>query len=388
MDTLMNTPSLTIFALSIVAVWWFLPKYQKNRLLRHPSLERKDIEAMEDEYRKTVTQALGGVFVVAALLITYLQLSEARHSTEAQLKSAQRNLDIQVAATLFAKGFDLLGSNTEEQRVGGIRILDEWINDDGDLENLTPEQKNSALERRYELVVPALVVMIRRETQFPPPRKRCEEFERPRSVRTAEDVQAALNVISPWSKFPRREPLHLDYLNLSEADLSGFDLDKTHLEYSDLSGADLSRATFKAANLYCANMYNANLKGSDFSSTAEGETVLAGALLTQAQMEGTLFLKTNLRSANFTATYLYGVNFSGADLFNADFEKAVLKSPIFDENTDIKDACFVGTIFDDASVKGLKNAQSALVAAAEQRPDPVKSHCYKQQLNGILDDGQ
>ena len=335
MDTVFNIPDLTALVLVVVGIWWFVPLYQRNRLLGvRPPLDGKDVYAMEDEYRKTVTQALGGIFVIATLVIAYKQLTDARSAIEAQLKSAQvntqaqlesaqLNTNIQVAETEFAKGFDLLGSETVQQRVGGIRILDDWIKHGVVGELLTTKSK-------YDLVVPALVAMIRDETEFDLTRISCEEFARPKSKRVAEDVQAALEVIRPWTSFSGKNGLHLDYLNLAEADLSKFNLNNAHLQYSDLSGANVSNSTFNGASLYCINFYDANLENSNFSSTSDRTTVLSGALMTKARMDGAKFVRTDLRSANLSEAQIRGADFSAADLYNTNFFRAIVRSSLFD----------------------------------------------------------
>jgi hypothetical protein len=371
-------PGFTILSVLVITIWWFLPIYQRKRLARgHPPIDRKDIATMEDEYRKTVTQALGGIFVVATLIIAYRQLSDARYATEAQLSSAQRNTDIQISASQFAKGFDLLGAATTAQRIGGIRILDDWINHSisGDGETI---------ETKYNIVAPALLALIRNETAFTPDHTLCENFSRPSSVRIPDDVRAAFEVIRPWTRLIRSKLIHLEYLNLSEADLSGFDLDKVELSYSDLSGADLSNSSFKGSRLYCTNLYSANLRGSIFSSTSEKETVLAGALMINSDLSATSFIRANLRSANLSGANIDRANFSGADLFNTNFFRSSLISPIFNQETNISDACFVETNLQDAEVQKLKGASSALVIAPYYKGDYPKSHCFSQQKNGIL----
>lgn len=371
-------PGFTILSVLVITIWWFLPVYQRKRLARgHPPIDRKDIATMEDEYRKTVTQALGGIFVVATLIIAYKQLSDARYATDAQLSSAQRNTDIQVSASQFAKGFDLLGATATAQRIGGIRILDDWIhhNINGDGETI---------ETKYKIVAPALLALIRKETEFAPNQTLCENFSRPSSIRIPDDVRAAFDVIRPWTRFNRNEMIHLEYLNLSEVDLSGFDLDNVELSYSDLSGAELSNSSFKGSRLYCTNLYSANLRDAIFTSTNEKETVLAGALMINSNLSATLLINTNLRSANLSGATIYNANFSGADLFNTNFFRSSLTSPIFDKKTNISEACFVETTLQDAEVQKLEGAEFALVIAPYHKGAYPKSHCFSQQKNGIL----
>ena len=331
---------------------------------------------MEDDFRKTITQAMSSVLVVATIVFAYIQIRDNHAATEEQLTATRRNTDIQVMASQFAKGFDLIGSKEIPQRIGGIRVLDEWVRrplaDDG-----------SDLRSRYELVAPALISLIRQYTSFPRSASICEEFKRPDSARIGDDVRAALNVLKPWTHYPRKDILRLDTLNLSGADLTEFDLNATDLSYTDLSGANLTRATFNGSRMYCTNLWASDLSEANFSSS-NMTTVLSGSLLMRVTANKTNFKGVNMRSANISEASITESDMSGADLFNANFSRANLYNAKFSRDTDITDACFVETTISETPLKDSRGFESILVVAPNTKAVPRESHCFLPQRNGIM----
>src|SRR4051812_6646287 len=98
----------SIFVLAAIA-WWFIPIWQAKKLYGSPNLTAKDIAEVEDAYRKTVTQALGGLLLLLSATVAFQQLNESRRSSEAHLLEASRTTDINAQNQLLAKGFELLG---------------------------------------------------------------------------------------------------------------------------------------------------------------------------------------------------------------------------------------------------------------------------------------
>ena len=189
---ILSCVAVILFLLASV-IWWNLPLYQKSRLSRSsPSLSDSERETLEDEYRKTVTQALGGIFLVLTLIVAFMQLNAAQETNQSQLHTSERNTDAQVRESQFSKGFDLLGSNSSGQRIGGIHLLDEWARD-------SSFDDKTTVDNRYDIIIPSLVALVRAETEFKDKdstqgftTSRCEEFIRPDSIRVPEDVQVAL----------------------------------------------------------------------------------------------------------------------------------------------------------------------------------------------------
>jgi hypothetical protein len=154
------------FGCLVALVWW--PKRQADRLrliIRDPKA-RADVE---DNFRKTIGQLLGGAMVLVGAgigaTVAYLQLSnqqEASHDLPSAIKSQ--------------KGSNKLGSDKILVRLGGIYALE--------LEGVM-----NTSEQYHEPVLEALSAFVRNET-------RTEKGAGP----TATDIQAALTVIGRRKK--------------------------------------------------------------------------------------------------------------------------------------------------------------------------------------------
>jgi len=107
-----------VLALGAWWLWWRLPKRQVERLrltIRDPKA-RADVE---DNFRKTIGQLLGGAAVLVGAGFAYLQFQQQQTSARDLLISNQ-----------VAKGFELLGNKDDqiEQRLGGIYALEGVMN--------------------------------------------------------------------------------------------------------------------------------------------------------------------------------------------------------------------------------------------------------------------
>jgi hypothetical protein len=106
-----------LLAIAVWWLWWWLPKQQVARLalkIRNP----KDRADVEDNFRKTVGQALGGVAVLVGAAKAYLQFSEQQRSSHDLLISNQ-----------VSKGFEQLGNkDVVVIRLGGIYALEGVMN--------------------------------------------------------------------------------------------------------------------------------------------------------------------------------------------------------------------------------------------------------------------
>ena len=112
-----------VVAAASMLIWWGFPLWQMRDLrkrlapeIKNGTIKEIEIEKLGDDYRKTVTQALGGVIVLIGAYVAYLQWEETRRSVI--------NTDLN---SLFSKGYDLLGQkNNVPQQVGGINALRSW----------------------------------------------------------------------------------------------------------------------------------------------------------------------------------------------------------------------------------------------------------------------
>jgi hypothetical protein len=220
----------TVLAIAVVAtpalswviwwLWWRLPQRQVARMalrIRDPKA-RADVE---DNFRKTVGQALGGVAVLITGVFAYLQF------TLSQQASFQTFISQQVA-----KGFEEIGSEKLEVRIGGIYTLEGAL------------QVNNF----YRIpVLQALSAFVRSKTKA-------------ETAQLEADVQAAMIVIG-------RNVANTDFLYFQQAYLVRVDL-----RAADLMNANFAGARLNESNLGFANLSGANLTGADLTD-AKGRYV-------------------------------------------------------------------------------------------------------------------
>jgi Pentapeptide repeats (8 copies) len=223
-------------------LWWRLPKWQVSRL----ALKIRDAKAradVEDNFRKTVGQALGGAAVLigaAFALFQFLQQQKAAHDL--------------LISNQVSKGFEQLASDKMAMRLGGIYALEGVMN--------TSEDYNGA-------VLEGLCAFVRENTTG----KNASENK------PAIDVQAALTVIGRRVKgiWVRVDLINvgirganlsiadLSHANLNGADLRGADLGIADLSHADLHGADLRGADLRVADLRDAYLGKADLRGANLN---------------------------------------------------------------------------------------------------------------------------
>jgi hypothetical protein len=108
-----------LLAIGIWWLWWRLPKREAARL----ALKIRDAKArvdVEDTYRKTIGQALGGIVVLLGAGFAYLQFLQQQRAAHDLLISNQ-----------VSKGFELLGNKDKDAvilRLGGIYALEGVMN--------------------------------------------------------------------------------------------------------------------------------------------------------------------------------------------------------------------------------------------------------------------
>jgi uncharacterized protein YjbI with pentapeptide repeats len=276
---------IAVVALGAWWLWWRLPKRQMQSITAADPKARADIE---DNFRKTIGQLLGGAAVLIGAVFAYVQFTQQQRAAHDLLISNQ-----------VAKGFELLGNKDSlQQRLGGIYALEGVMNDS---------------EQYHQPVLEALSAFVRDNTQSvtgdSPP---------------ATDVQAALTVIGRRKVFGEGElnlvNAHMPQAQLRAANLAGANLRGADLRDADLQGADLRGADVSGTTLGHADLSTANL------SCAR---VIPGILCTDLQgadMRNTILARANLRAANLRCTNLSDADLRFADLTNAHLNHADLSS--------------------------------------------------------------
>jgi Pentapeptide repeats (8 copies) len=192
-------------------LWWWLPKWRVN-LLRLKIRDPKARADVEDNFRKTIGQLLGGAAVLIGTGFAYYQSQ------------------LTIISQQVSKGFEQLGSDKIVVRLGGIYALEGVMN---------------TSEQYHQPVLEGLCAFVRDGTKT-------DTGQRP----PATDIQAALTVIGRRAgtgvvdlNGSHVSKAKLSLANLREADLRGADLSFAALFLADLRGADLSFAHLEITNV-------------------------------------------------------------------------------------------------------------------------------------------
>ena len=237
-----------------LAVLFCLPKWQvKQAKVDQGSLlfdDEYQLAKLEDEYRRTLAQILGGLG-----LLYGLSLAERRIvATEKNVSVAQENLSVaqkNVSAAQetvrvaeegqiterFTKAIEHLGHNEMAIRLGGIYALERIAKDS---------------EKDHGPIMEVLTAYVRENA----PKQ--GKYAETAAVKPTTDIQAILTVIG------RRETIEIkrsdDFLDLSNTHLAGAIISDANLSWSLLSGANLSGAFLVDANLSGTRLSRADLR--------------------------------------------------------------------------------------------------------------------------------
>jgi len=307
-------------------LWWWLPKRQMRSITAADPKDRADIE---DNFRKTIGQLLGGAAVLIGAGFAYLQFTQQQETAREQLRASVQQIDQQqrnahdlLISNQVAKGFELLGNKDKEmmERLGGIYALEGVMNNSKDY---------------YRPVLEALCAFVRDGTRNETStrtktRARTKTGDEP----PATDIQAALTVIG------RRTEIGTGGVDLANAHIPNADLTRAHLDYANLEGANLNDAYLNGAHLEGAYLIGAHL--SAFLNDAH----LNGAILVFATLTGALLNGAHLESADLRGAHLERADLRGANLNGATMDGADLSDAKYLTQEQLDKACGTG-------VKGL-----------------------------------
>jgi hypothetical protein len=112
--------AVAVFAVFAALLWWFVPKWQMRSIVLGDPKARADIE---DNFRKTIGQALGGIAVLISAGMAYYGTQQTLQVNEDQSRLTQRASHDLLISQQVAKGFEQLGSEKMVLRLGGIMPL-------------------------------------------------------------------------------------------------------------------------------------------------------------------------------------------------------------------------------------------------------------------------
>jgi uncharacterized protein YjbI with pentapeptide repeats len=308
-------------------LWWRLPKRQADRLrltIRDPKA-RADVE---DNFRKTIGQLLGGAAVLIGAGLAYLQFSQQQQTAQLQFAQQQQAAHELLISNQVAKGFEQLGSDTVVVRLGGIYALEGVLN---------------TSEQYHQPVLEALCAFVRDGT-------RNETGDAP-----ATDIQAALTVIGRRVVIGTMVTNRVDLggAHIPKVRLMGADLTIGDLSFANLSGANLNQAVLNTASLYAALLQGTHLSGANLTAAQLQEADLSRADLGFANLTGAHLNHTNLTGANLSHT-----NMSGAEA-SARLNHAILLL----RGANLTDANLTGTELQEADLTGANLSHANLTGA-------------------------
>jgi uncharacterized protein YjbI with pentapeptide repeats len=343
-------------------LWWRLPKRQVRGLdiQIHDPKARADTE---DNFRKTVGQALGGAAVLIGAGAAYLQFTQQQQLATQQIAAQQTMASDQIDAQLktseasrkasqdllisnqVSKGFEQLAGDKAAMRLGGIYALEGVMN---------------ASELYHQPVLEALCAFVRDNT-----------VGKQVNDKPATDTQAALTVIG------RRKTTGALGGTPDMVDLEGVHIPKALLEEANLNHALLTGANLTDADLFEANLTDARLIDANLSGANLWIANLADANLVRANLTGVrtvVWFGNKRRGANLSGANLSGAHLSRAELIGADLTRADLRGADL-RGADLRDAVMSRADLHDATLDGQAQLDQACGTDAKLPPGLTLKAC-------------
>ncbi len=225
--------AIFVVVILFVCILWFVPVFQANRLGTTVDLEKR--MELENEFRKTIAQILGGVLLVIGFFFTWQQV----------MVTKERDV-----TDRFSKAIAHLDSLNTHVRIGGIYEFERIMKD---------------FPAEEEIVFNILTAFIKYKSKW-------TGSDIPEEI--ASDIQAAFGVVGKHSKtIPCQTTNHIiDISNIDirrsrlvDGNLSYARMLNVHSDSADLENIDLSYAQLQGSVLDGANLRNANMKQADLS---------------------------------------------------------------------------------------------------------------------------
>lgn len=267
----------------LACLLWFVPEYQVSQAVENGFATDLQRPSLENEYRRTLAQVLGGLALALGIYLTYRRT----HASERAAATAQDTLRVSREGQIterFTRAVDQLGSDQLAIRLGGIYAL-ERIARDSRRDHATCMEVLCAFVR----------TSARLESHGVP--KWFEDAEP--TPKPIEDVQAALTVIGRRNTDFDRQSVdegYVEVLNLSKCDLSGY----------ELSFLNFKGANFRGAWLYATNM--------------------ADATVAESYMRDCVLDRANLRFVSFRDVMLENTSMVEAEITYCDLHNAARHS--------------------------------------------------------------
>lgn len=326
-----QVPIVVVVLLVALAAIWIIPARQVRGIRGVPNT--KERLQLANDLRKTVVQIIGGIVVIGGLVLTWLELKQARDATQASMEAARQNTQViqegQITSR-YVQAVEQLGHKEQAVRIGGIYALARIAEDS---------------DRDFKTIMEVLTAYIREKAAGDS--LRVDSF--------SAEIRAAIGV---FGREAIRDTLASNsiHLDLKGIVVEGLDLNKSNLKRADLRfahlrGVKLERANLSVANLSAAHLEGAHLYRANLTEALLLRATLSKADLNEAHLEGAHLHRVNLEEADLTGAHLAGArldsahlrgvkleraNLRGAHLFAADLQKADLQKATLTQATLIK----------------------------------------------------
>jgi uncharacterized protein YjbI with pentapeptide repeats len=366
---------------SVVAllVWWFAPILIVNRLSFTTDKDKADVE---DSYRKTIGQAIGGAALIITFAWTFYKDRDAIYVARRQFKTQtdqfllqQDQARDQFANQQFISAAGLLKEGSVSSRIAGLYAFEQIA---------SAKQKQDARNPYLIPVIQAAIGFIKEPIK-----------DTPHGHAVTADVQSAVTILAHLNE-DRAVVVDLHGTNLVRADFrrprskafAGSDFQGAVLYGADMSDLDLTDARFGGSFMDDSEAYGAEWVPSpeiyeatrkQFTVNFDGST-LANANFDHVHMGGASLVKSCVANVSFYLTDLSRAIFQGADMGGgancgsnknrAYFYKAVLVETNFDD-VDVGDVSFVGANLTKTRFAKAKNISKAAFAdaCADTKPE-------------------
>jgi Pentapeptide repeats (8 copies) len=288
---------LTVSIVLLLTLLW-LPEWMVNQYNGQP-FSRIEYTNAVNEYRKTLSQIMGGCALLVGLYFTW---RTTRTAEDGRITDRFSRAVEQLGAT------NKDGSKQIEPRLGGIYSL----------ERIAGDSKRDA-----RAIVELLCAYVRENAPRQTDRTSTDpNGEEPERKRIGTDIQAILTLLSRFRPEFRNDPslvFDLNTTDLFRADMSGCELDCADLRKVDLARADLSKGRLESADLTSAYMLRAKLTKARLTKSCFYRANLLGANLSEANLTRANLKKavmglTGNDSTNLRGTILKETNLIGVDL--------------------------------------------------------------------------
>jgi hypothetical protein len=324
--------ALGVLALAAI---WFVPRRQARGWAAR-GIAGKELAELENTARGTIVQAVGGVALILTFVATWMQISDARESTDRTLRltAAQQETE------RFTRAVEQLDSSQPAIRIGGVYGLADVAAESP--KRRTPiahillaylQQRHGASRDNARRVVSERRKQVAARDYGVERDPLVSACGSPGTRNSDDDMQAGLGVIVGLARWARPR-LKLSRLDLQYFRGLGADFRSADLTFSYLTGASLVRARFDRAILSGTDFTHACLRGASFDGArgrigqqvvdaadvrAVGSTGLfrAGLSFAYADLRG-----ASLRNADFAFADLRRADLRGADLRGADLHEA------------------------------------------------------------------